>query len=271
MRAYGQVGASRIKQSLFQLVILLLMFLISDESGAAGAPRRVLILHSYNYTFPANAAISDSLRKELGRSSQPLEIEADFLDLARRPDDAHALKTANFLREKYANVRFDAVVVVGIPAMPFLLKFRDMIAPGVPVVWSDVTSATFDATKVPADITAVINNYKPERTIELAERLQPDARRFVVIAGTSSVDRRWQENGRRAVEAHNSSKLEAEYCLTAHTTNCWKMFPNCRAIQLSCFLRSSPTAKTARLYLKMWLWQLRGPPLLRSMASSTPI
>ena len=178
---------------------------------ADGAPRRVLILHSYNYTFPANAAISDSLRKELGRSSQPLEIEADFLDLARRPDEAHALRTANFLHEKYANVRFDAVVVIGIPGMPFLLKYRDLIAPGVPVVWSDVTRATFDAMKVPADITAVINDYKPERTIELAERLQPDARRLVVIGGTSSIDRRWQENGRRAVEAHNSSKLEAEY------------------------------------------------------------
>ena len=174
-------------------------------------PRRVLILHSYNYTFPANAAISDSLRKELGRSSQPLEIEADFLDLARRPDEAHALRTANFLHEKYANVRFDAVVVIGIPGMPFLLKYRDLIAPGVPVVWSDVTRATFDAMKLPADITAVINDYKPERTIELAERLQPGARRLVVIGGTSSIDRRWQENGRRAVEAHNSSKLEAEY------------------------------------------------------------
>jgi len=33
----------------------------------------------------------------------------------------------------------------------------------------------------------------------------------VVIGGTSSIDRRWQENGRRAVEAHNSPKLEAEY------------------------------------------------------------
>ena len=108
-------------------------------------------------------------------------------------------------------MRFDAVVVVGIPGMPFLLKYRDLIAPGVPVVWSDVTRATFDAMKVPADITAVINDYKPERTIELAERLQPGARRLVVIGGTSSVDRRWQENGRRAVEAHNSSKLEAEY------------------------------------------------------------
>ena len=33
----------------------------------------------------------------------------------------------------------------------------------------------------------------------------------MVISGTSSVDRRWQANGRRAVEAHNSSKLEAEF------------------------------------------------------------
>ena len=212
MRAYDQVDGPGIKRSLFPLIILFLaVIFFSEETLADGAPRRVLILHSYNYTFPANAAISDSLRRELGRSSQPLEIEADFLDLARRPDEAYALRTANFLREKYANVRFDAVVVVGIPGMPFLLKYRDLIAPGVPVVWSDVTWATFDAMQVPADITAVINDYKPQRTIELAERLQPGARRLVVIGGTSSVDRRWQENGRKAVEAHNSSNLEAEY------------------------------------------------------------
>ena len=212
MRAYGQVDGRDFKRSLFPLIIsFLAIVFFSVGTLADGAPRRVLILHSYNYTFPANSAISDSLRVELGRSSQPLEIEADFLDLARRPDETHALRTASFLHEKYANVRFDAVVVIGIPGMPFLLKYRDLIAPGVPVVWSDVTRATFDAMKVPADITAVINDYKPERTIELAERFQPDARRLVVIGGTSSIDRRWQENGRRAVEAHNSPKLEAEY------------------------------------------------------------
>ena len=73
------------------------------------------------------------------------------------------MRTANFLREKYANVRFDAVVVIGIAGMPFLLKYRDLIAPDVPVVWSDVTRATFNAMNVPADVTAVINDYKPER------------------------------------------------------------------------------------------------------------
>ena len=212
MGAYDQVDGPSSKRPLFPLIVLALaLVFFSQETLAGGAARRVLILHSYNYTFPANAAISDSLRVELGRSTQPLEIEADFLDLARRPDEAHALRTATFLHEKYANGRFDAVVVIGIPGMPFLLKYRNLIAPGVPVVWSDVTRATFNAMKLPADVTAVINDYQPERTIELAEHLQAEARRLVVIGGTTSIDRRWHENGRRAVEAHNSSKLQAEY------------------------------------------------------------
>jgi signal transduction histidine kinase len=211
VRVYDRVDGPNIKRSLFRLIICLLAVLVlGDESRADGPPRRVLILHSYNYTFPANAAISDSLRKGLARSAQPVEIEVDFLDLARRPDPAHALRTANFLHAKYENVRFDAVVVIGIAGMPFLLRYRDLIAPGVPVVLSDVARATLESLQLPADITAVINDYKPGKTLELAERLQPGARRLVVIGGSSSDDRRWRANGRKAVEAHNS-RLEAEY------------------------------------------------------------
>ena len=51
---------------------------------------------------------------------------------------------ANFLHEKYVDMRFDAVVMIGIAGVPFLLKYRDIIAPGVPVVLSDITRATFD-------------------------------------------------------------------------------------------------------------------------------
>ncbi|WP_314946377.1 ATP-binding protein [Bradyrhizobium cosmicum] len=194
-------------------ILFLVVVLFSPATRADGKARRVLILHSYNYTFPADAAISESLRKELARSSQPIEVEAEFLDLARRPDEVEGLKTAKFLGEKYAAEHFDAIVVIGIPGMPFLLKHRDLIAPGVPIVWADVTRTTLEAAKLPADITAVINDYIPEKTLELAERLQPKARRLVVIGGASTSDVRWQENGRRAVAAHNSSELEVEYWL----------------------------------------------------------
>jgi signal transduction histidine kinase/ABC-type uncharacterized transport system substrate-binding protein len=218
VRADDRVDGPDTKRALILLVALLLtVLLLRAEARADEAPRRVLILHSYNYTFPATAAVSEALRKALAESPKRLEIEADFLDLARRPDAAHALSMANFLHDKYANVHFDAVVMIGIAGVPFLVKYRDIIAPGVPVILSDVTRATYDAMRLPPDITAVINDYNIGKTLELAERLQPNARRLVVIGGSNSDDRRWWETARKAVEAHNNpkpdnQKLETAYC-----------------------------------------------------------
>ena len=170
----------------------------------------MLILHAYNYTFPATTLVSEAVRKRLlERSPQRLEIEADFLDLARHPDAAHALRMANFLREKYAGVHFDLVVVIGVSAIPFILQYRDVVGPGVPVVFSDVTRSTYEAMQLPPDITGVINNSYPAKTLELAERLQPGARRLVVIGGNDSVDRRWREIAREAIEAHNPKRETA--------------------------------------------------------------
>ena len=193
------------------LLIAVALSLPGGQARAADAPRRVLILHAHNFTFPATTIISEALRKRLlEQSPRRLEIEGDFLDLARRPEPAHALRMANFLREKYAGVRFDVVVMIGITGAPFLIEYRDMIAPGVPVVFSDVTRATYEALRLPPDITAVINEIDLGKTLELAERLQPGVRRLVVISGSDSVDGRWRETARKAIEAHNP-KLEAAY------------------------------------------------------------
>jgi PAS domain S-box-containing protein len=193
------------------LLFVAFLSLLSAESRADETPRRVLILHANNYTFPATTLISEAVRKRLlERSPTRLEIEGEFLDLARHPDETYASSMASFLHEKYADVHFDAVVMLGITGMPFLLEYREMFAPGVPVVFSDVTRATYEAMHLPPDVTAVINEYYPEKTLELAESLQPDARRLVVIAGNDSLDRRWRETVRKAIEARNP-KLETTY------------------------------------------------------------
>ena len=215
MRACDRVDGpgvryTRILRGAF-LLIVVTFSLLSAESRANDVARRVLILHSYNYTFPATTIVSEAVRQRLlERSPQGLEIEAEYLDLARRPDEAHALRMANFLREKYANVHFDLVVVIGFTGIPFIQKYRDVVGSGVPVVFSDVTRATYEAIKLPSDITGVISELYPEKTLELAERLQPSARRLVVIGGSDNLDRRWREAARKAIEARNP-KLETLY------------------------------------------------------------
>lgn len=197
------VKATRILRGVFLLIILTIS-LLGAQSRAADAPRRVLILHSFNYSFPATTLMSDAVRKRLlERFPQGLEIEADYLDLARYPDATHALRMVNFLREKYAGVRFDAVVVIGPTGVPFIVEHREVVGLGVPVIFSDLTYATYKSLNLPPDVTGVIGDPYPEKTIELAKRLQPGARRLVVIGGSDEVDRRWRETARKAIEAHH--------------------------------------------------------------------
>jgi PAS domain S-box-containing protein len=204
------VRCTRIARSAF-LLIVVTFSLLSAASRANDVPRRVLILHSFNYTFPATTIVSEAIRKQLlERFPQGLEIDAEFLDLAKHPDAAHALRMANFLREKYANVHFDLILVVGVSGIPFIVQYRDVVGPGVPVIFSDLTRSTYEAMQLPPDITGVINNAYPAKTLELAERLQPAVRRLVVIAGSGNVDRRWREIARTAIEAHDPT-LETAY------------------------------------------------------------
>jgi signal transduction histidine kinase/ABC-type uncharacterized transport system substrate-binding protein len=193
------------------LLVAVALSLPGGQAVADDAARRVLILHSYNHTFPATSLVSDAVRKRLlGQSAQRLEIQSEFLDLANHPDAAHASRMANFLREKYAGVRFDVVVVIGFAAVPFIREHRDVVGAGVPIVFSDLTRATYEAMHLPPDFTGVVTYHDPEKTLELAERLQPGARRIVVISGTDSLDRRWHETARKAIEAHNAN-LETVY------------------------------------------------------------
>ena len=186
------------------LLTLIILSLLSAESRADDTPRRVLILHAYNYTFPATTLVSDAARKRLLEvSQQRLEIEADFLDLARLPGETHALRMA-------ADRHFDLVLAIGVAAVPFIVKYRDLIAPGVPVVFAGGTRASLAAMQLPSDVTGVLVGFYPDRILDLAQRLQPHARRLVVIGGSGELDRPWQKLTREAVESRKR-KFETTY------------------------------------------------------------
>ena len=205
----------------------------------------MLILHANNYTFPATtlpsrrpfaSGCSNDLRHD-SKSRANFSISQDT-----RMKPTLRAWPVSCTRNTPAS-HFDAVVMLGITGMPFLLEHREMFAPGVPVVFSDVTRATYEAMHLPPDVTAVINEYYPEKTLELAESLQPDARRLVVIAGNDSLDRRWRERYARPSRPAIRS-LRPPIGLTSHTTRCWQTYPGCRATPSSCSSPSLPTAKT---------------------------
>jgi PAS domain S-box-containing protein len=185
-----------------------LLFLLVGDARAAERTR-VLMLHAFNYSFPATSVIAEAARKRLAEHSKLVEIDAEFLDLARNTDEAHSLRTATFIRDKYGKHPPDLVITLGSNALPFVIKYRDML-PDVPVVFASISPQTYAALRPPPEMTGIITSFDLARTLSLAEQLQPEARRLFVIAGSGETDRRWQPIARKMIE-ERGGKFETTF------------------------------------------------------------
>jgi PAS domain S-box-containing protein len=186
------------------------VFLLALEARAA-EPKRVLMLHAFNYTFPATSVLADAARKRLlEHSPQSVEIDAEFLDLARNTDPAHEIRAATFIRDKYGQRPPDLVMTLGSAALPFILRHRDTLFPNTPVVFTSISPQTYAALRPPPDVTGIVTEFDLPKTLSLAERLQPEARRLVFVAGSGETDRRWQPVARKVVE-DRERKFETTY------------------------------------------------------------
>jgi PAS domain S-box-containing protein len=175
-----------------------LLFLLAAEARAAERAR-ILMLHAFNYSFPATSVIAEAARKRLVEHSKSIDIDAEFLDLARNTDDAHALRMATYIRDKYGRHPPDLVITLGSNALPFVLKHRDML-PNVPVVFASISPQTYAALRPPPEMTGIITGFDLAKTLTLAERLQPEAHRLFVVAGSGETDLRWQPIARKMIE-----------------------------------------------------------------------
>jgi PAS domain S-box-containing protein len=59
------------------------------------------------------------------------------------------------------------------------------------LVFTGISEASIEQHGVPPHTTGVVSRFDPVRTLELALRLQPDARQVVVVTGASTFDQRW--------------------------------------------------------------------------------
>ena len=185
-----------------------LLFLLAAEARAAERAH-ILMLHAFNYSFPATSVIAEAARKRLVEHSKSIEIDAEFLDLGRNTDEAHSLRMATYIRDKYGKHPPDLVITLGSNALPFVVKYRDML-PGVPVVFASISPQTYAALRPPPGMTGIITGFDLAKTLTLAEQLQPDARRLFVIAGSGETDRRWQPIARKMIE-ERSGKFETTF------------------------------------------------------------
>ena len=194
------------------LVIGIVALVLSSWSvGAQGPQRRVLLLYPYDNAHPSTVSAGNGMRKRLVEgSSSKIDIYTDFLDLARFPNEADEIRSARYLAEKYAGRSLDVIMPMNSEAERFLLKYRGIIAPDVPVVFCCVRPEVATAAERPANVTGVYSEFDANKTIALALQLQPDARNLIIVSGSSEIDAGWLKSLRTGIEPYEK-RITTEY------------------------------------------------------------
>ncbi len=115
------------------------------------------------------------------RIPQHLNFYTSYIDYERMGDAAYQDSLAETFHYAYKNVKLDVAVVSSIEALRFVMRYRDKILPGVPIVFYSLSAKELEGQRIPAGITGRTSEVGLRETIDLALSLHRDAQAVAII------------------------------------------------------------------------------------------
>jgi len=174
--------------------------------AAAGAPitpeyPSVLILLPGQPGSPGAAAIASGVRAVLQSEwSFRVSIEVEHVDVAlydSPEEEERRLRT--MYGSKYRNRRFDMIVAAFPDPFRFILRTRDELWPGTPVVVCGMDEGSVRDLKLPPGFAILTIRFDMEGTLRAARTLLPDTRHVALVGGASAVEQVYHDLIRQAV------------------------------------------------------------------------
>ena len=129
---------------------------------------------------PFYPAIVSALRGSVNRDpSKQYSIYVEHLDFNRFRGPEYELGLKTFFTTKYKDHPLGVIVAIGIGALQYVLRSREEIWPGVPIVFTFVDPQLLSA--LPADVTGTTFRLKLSDMIAAARVVVPDLDRIAVV------------------------------------------------------------------------------------------
>ncbi|MDS4021405.1 MAG: ABC transporter substrate binding protein [Candidatus Competibacter sp.] len=153
----------------------------AEADRQPGSPPVVVILNAYHpgedWTDNELAGLLPTLR----RADPALVPAIEYLDTKRFPDPDYLALLENYLVRKYQGRRVDLLIALDNPALDLVLKYRQDLFPGVPVVFAGINGFLPEWLQGRDKITGVAETQDMAGTLELALRLHPRTKNVVVV------------------------------------------------------------------------------------------
>jgi signal transduction histidine kinase len=167
--------------------------------------RRVAIFYELGPSSPAVALLDRELRAALDSSDYQIELYGDYLETTLFDDPAAQQALREWYIHKYRDRRPDLIIALGPSSLRFMIDSHEKFFAGIPIVFGGTSESQADNPKLDSHFTGCWERFEPDKTLDVALRLQPGSRHVVVVGGTSSFDKHLEDIFRERLRSYESS------------------------------------------------------------------
>jgi signal transduction histidine kinase len=130
--------------------------------------------------------LSTTIDHELGGR---VDYYVEALDLDRFAGREHYSQLVEYFNDKYRGYHIDVIVPVGSRALRFAIDALRPVLPDAPIVFALAAAPQTDTSALPVNVTGRLSSpWRFVPTLEMAQGLQPDAERIVIVGGAGPSD-----------------------------------------------------------------------------------
>jgi signal transduction histidine kinase len=164
------------------IVGLLALLAPADLPAGEARPRAILVLDQSDMRGSFYHQIFAAFQAEVAsRPPSHLTVYAEDLDLEHFSGEDYEVTLRQVLREKYRDKSVGVLVAVGEAALQLVLRWRDELWPGIPVVFTMVDESGLRRLKLPSDVTGNIVDVKFADAIKAARAAVPDLASVYIV------------------------------------------------------------------------------------------
>ena len=163
----------------FSCLLAVCIFTAHARADQPAAIKKVLVVFpAEGWSSPADRMVYNGMKAVFDQSHrQDIVLLGDVLDLYYlNSKETEQRRLADFFRTKYAMEKIDVVVPVAPASVEFLLRYRDIMFPGIPVVFCAHSAYELHRLERGSDVTGVAATVDIAGTIDMARKLQPGLR-----------------------------------------------------------------------------------------------
>jgi signal transduction histidine kinase len=167
--------------------------------------RRVVVFYELGPASPAVALFDREMRAALESSRYHIELYGEYLETTLFDDPGSQQAFREWYVHKYRNRRPDLIIAAGPSPLRFLIDAHEKFFAGIPIVFGGTSESQADNPKLDSHFTGCWEMFEPEKSLDVALRLQPGSRHVVVVGGTSSFDKHLEDIFRMRLRSYEGS------------------------------------------------------------------